>query len=57
MHVCAIAAKIKFSFLCSIALHVNCKIAVFENIQVPTIAKMDTKVEKKQVLTNIFTVQ
>ena len=38
---------------CSIMLHVNCKIAVFVNFQVLTMAKMDTKV-KNQVLTNIF---
>ena len=38
---------------CSIALHVNCKIAVFVNFQVFTMTKMDTKV-KNQVLTNIL---
>ena len=32
---------------CSIMLHVNCKIAVFVNIQVPTMAKMDTKVKTR----------
>ena len=34
-------------------LHVNCKIAVFVNVQVLTMAKMDTKI-KNQVLTNIL---
>ena len=34
-------------------LHVNYKIAVFENFQVLTMAKTDTKV-KNQVLTNIL---
>ena len=38
---------------CSIMLHVNCKIAVFVNFQVLTMAKTDTKV-KNQVLTNIL---
>ena len=38
---------------CSIMLHVNCKIAVFVNVQVLTMAKTDTKV-KNQVLTNIL---
>ena len=38
---------------CSIALHVNCKIAVFVNIQVITMAKTGTKV-KNQVLINIL---
>ena len=32
---------------CSITLHVNCKIAVFMNIQVLTMAKMDTKVKTR----------
>ena len=32
---------------CSIMLHVNCKIAVFINIQVPTMAKTDTKVKTR----------
>ena len=32
---------------CSITLHVNCKIAVFVNIQVPTMAKTDTKVKTR----------
>ena len=41
------------SWQCSIALHVNCKIAVFVNFQVLTMAKTDTKV-KNQVLTNIL---
>ena len=39
--------------MCSITLHVNCKIAVFVNFQVLTMAKTDTKV-KNQVLTNIL---
>ena len=34
-------------------LHVNCKIAVFVNVQVLTMAKTDTKV-KNQVLINIL---
>ena len=41
------------SKMCSITLHVNCKIAVFVSFQVLTMAKMDTKV-KNQVLTNIL---
>ena len=32
---------------CSITLHVNCKIAVFANIQVLTMAKTDTKVKTR----------
>ena len=39
--------------ICSITLHVNCKLAVFVNFQVLTMTKMDTKV-KNQVLTNIL---
>ena len=39
--------------MCSITLHVNCKIAVFVNFQVLTMTKMDTKV-KNHVLTNIL---
>ena len=39
--------------ICSIMLHVNCKIAFFVNFQVLTMTKMDTKV-KNQVLTNIL---
>ena len=35
-------------------LHVNCKIAVFVNFQVLTMAKTDTKVKKNQVQTNIL---
>ena len=31
---------------CSITLHVNCKIAVFVNVQVLTMAKTDRKVKK-----------
>ena len=41
------------SKMCSITLHVNCKIAVCVSFQVLTMAKMDTKV-KNQVLTNIL---
>ena len=37
----------KRGYFCSIALHVNCKIAVFMNIQVLTMAKTDTKVKTR----------
>ena len=44
---------ISTTWICSITLHVNLKIAIFVNFQVLTMAKMDTKV-KNQVLTNIL---
>ena len=34
-----------YSLVCSITLHVNCKIAVFVNFQVLTMAKTDTRVK------------
>ena len=36
-----------FENYCNIMLHVNCKIAVFVNFQVLTMAKMDTKVKTR----------
>ena len=39
---------------CSITLHVNCKIAVFVNFQVLTMAKMDTKVQIKPGLNKYY---